>query len=210
MATPLQAGDILKMSAIADIAGQTSFNTWHYFVSGVGSPPATDQDVSNALDTAIATLFKVIIPSEVKYSGILGGIINRTPNPVTVQTTAGAGVGTSAVEPMPKQCAGITSWYTASAGRAYRGRTYWPFVSSSFLDINGELSAAGKTAIDNTASAIQSLTAIAAGGRTATIQLAIYHRVTRLTTPVVVRLTRSQIATQKRRGDYGRLNPSPI
>jgi hypothetical protein len=210
MSTALQSGDVIRGSAITDIAGQTANTGWFYAVTAVGGSPATDQDFCNALDTAVAALFKAWLPSEVRYSGIIAGIVARSPNPVGVQQTTNAGVGTAAVEPLPKQCAGITSWYTATAGRRFRGRTYWPFPSSAWNDVNGELSGAGKTAADNIASAVQGLTSISSGGRTATIALGIYHRLTKLTTPVTVRLTRGTIATQRRRGDFGRLNSSPI
>lgn len=209
-ATPLLAADILRVAAIAQLGAQVAMNVWHYFVVSATGTPATDQDVINTVDTTIATLYKGIIPSEVTYKGILGGIINRSPNPLPVQSTTGAGAGVTAVEPMPKQAAGITSWYTAFAGPGYRGRTYWPFISSGYQDVNGEITNAGKAAMDAVAGALQGLTSISTGGRTATIALAIYHKKVKLTTPVATRLTRTVVATQKRRGDYGRPNTSPL
>lgn len=209
-ATPLTPGDILKVQIVSTLAGQTAINTFHYLVTAAGGTPGTDQDIVDQFNTNNATPFKQIIPSEVSYRGIIGGIINRTPNPVTVQNVSSAGAGTTAVEPMPKQASGITSWYTGSAGRGFRGRTYWPFISSAYNDVNGEISAAGVSAMDAVASNIVGMTVVAIGGRSVTVQFVIYHRVTKTGTPVVSRLTRARVATQKRRGDYGHLNSSPL
>jgi hypothetical protein len=209
-ATPLAPGDIMKVQIVSTLAGQTAINTFHYLVTAVGGTPGTDQDVVDQFNTNNATPFKQIIPSEVTYKGILGGIITRIPNPVTVQNVSSQGAGVTAVEPMPKQACGITSWYTASAGKKYRGRTYWPFISSSYQDVNGEISAAGQAAMDAVASNIIGMAVVAIGGRSVTVQAVIYHRVSKTGTPIVVRVTRTKVATQKRRGDYGHLNASPL
>lgn len=210
MATALAISDILKVSAIWVCGGQEAVNTFHYLVTAAGGTPATDLDVLTTMDTAAASLAKAIIPSNARFDGWLGAIISRDPPPVTVQSTAGAGAGASGIIPFPKQATGITSWYTANAGRAFRGRTYWPFLSSNYADTNGEINTGGVTAMDALAAAIQAISAINVTGRTATIQFGIYHRKTKSMSPIVVRTTRRTVATQKRRGDFGRPNTAPI
>lgn len=210
MSTALQAGDILQVRAVNQLGGQIGLNVWHYFVSAVGASPATDQDFATDLHSVINTLMKTLIPNEVTWKGILVNIINRTPLPIGVQDTFSGGTGLVGVQPFAKQAAPITSWYTASAGPKFRGRTYWSFVTSQYSDPGAELSVAGRTAINNVCAALFTYATTSVAGRTATHQLSIYHRATKTATPITAYLTRLVVATQKRRGDYGRQNFPPL
>lgn len=210
MAIALQVGDILAISTVCTCGGQEAINTFHYLCTAIGASPATDADCVQLLDTRIATDFKGILPSQSHYNGTLGGIITRSPPPVKQQSVSGAGAGSNGTLPLPKQCAGITSWYTNSSGKAFRGRTYWPFLSSNWAGTNGEITSAAATAIDLCAADVQGMSTVSASGRTATLAYVIYHRKTKDTTPIITRLTRTVLATQRRRGDYGRPNTPPI
>lgn len=206
----LQVGDILSIATVAQCGGQEALNTFHFLVTAIGASPATDLDCVQTLDARIATDFKGLLPSNARYNGTLGGIITRTPPPIKQQSTAGAGAGSNGTLPLPKQACGITSWYTNSSGRAFRGRTYWPFLSSNYAGTNGELITAAATQMDLCAADVFGMTSISTSGRTATLQHSIYHRALKTTTPIVTRLTRTVVATQRRRSDYGRPNTPPI
>lgn len=210
MATALQVGDIVQVRSYTTVPNQTAVNRWHYWVTAIGGSPGTDIDLLTSLNTLIAGDMKNQLPANATWKGFMASIINRTPPPVPVQLTTGAGVGTIGVDCVAKQVCPIVSWYTANAGRKYRGRTYWPFMPVNWVDNYGEVVAAGSVAYDLTAGVLQNFTAVSNGGRTATVAMVIYHRVTGTHDNVVTRLTRATPATQKRRGDYGRPNVSPI
>lgn len=210
MATVLTPGMIIRASAWCVDGSQASANVFHFLVGVVGGLPATDQDFANTFDAAIASLYKLVLNNNAAYRGVLAQIIFPLPVRVAVQTAASAGAGTGGATAQPKQVSGLTSWYTAVAGRSGRGRTYWPFPPTAFDIADGTPSASYVTAIDNIASAIQGFTLVSTGGRTANVTPSIYHRGTGGTQSITVRLSRTQWATQRRRGGYGRLNISPV
>lgn len=118
--------------------------------------------------------------------------------------------GTSAGTTLPTQVRPLVSLKTAKAGPAYRGRVYIPTPTTLDLAVTGHPSAAYLTAL---AAYIGALVAPFSTGGSTWVP-GIYHRtptgpisstIDPLTTTVVSNLW----ATQRRSGDYGRLNPPP-
>jgi len=210
MATAMVLNDILRTTMWCTDNAQAAATTWHWQVTAVGAPPATDQDLGDTLDSSIAAAMKTILSNNASYRGIVTQKIWPVPVAVDVISVANAGSGTSGATALPKQVSGITSWYTALGGRSQRGRSYWPFPATSSDTGDGIPTGGYVTAIAAIASVIRPLTAIAVGGRTATIQFGIYHRASHTLTPITVAQSRTRWATQRRRGDYGRSNSAPI
>lgn len=210
MAIVLAAGYMCKLQAVVQDGGQVAINTFHYKVTGVGAPALTDADFAVYFDNQIAADMKAIIYNGATYKGSLCQVI--LPLPVTIPqiATAGAGTGTSGVNALPKQSCGLTSWKTALGGRKYRGRTYWPFMGTAMVTGDGVPSAGAQTLLANATVAVLNLTAPNVGGRSATVQLSVFHRSDGTSTPITTGLIKPAFATQRRRGDFGRLNSSPI
>jgi hypothetical protein len=210
MATVLAPTNLLRCSMWCSEAGQASVSSFYYLVVTVGGVPATDQDVGDTLATNAGALLRACINNNATFNGIVTQKIIPPPLTVDVFSTANAGAGSGGTPALPKQVTGLVSWYTALAGRAKRGRTYMPFPAVPADLGDGTPTAAYQTAVSTFANAVKGLTAIAIGGRTATLALILYHR--QLTTYDVITalLVRNQWATQRRRGAYGRPNISPI
>jgi hypothetical protein len=125
-----------------------------------------------------------------------------------------AGAGTGGTDALPRQVAGLTAWKTALAGRAFRGRTFWPFPSAAFDTGDGVPTAAAVTAYTNLA--VEALNFVTVGDVTnrSIIALVIRNKPVRgvpwTSTPVTVGTTFNKWATQRRRGTFGRANVSPI
>lgn len=203
--------DILSLQVICNNVEQTSFNTFHYIITATAPPAPFVSDVGVAFDTLMAPLFKACMSANSVYEGVRAQKI--APLPVTAQAliSAHTGAGTAGGNDLPRQTAGLISWKTDLAGRGFRGRTYVPFPSSTFLTPGGHTTAGYQTAVLAIANAAIGFTAVAAGGGSCGLLLGVYHRKTLTITPIVsparVRLF---WATDRRRGDFGRPNVSPI
>lgn len=110
--------------------------------------------------------------------------------PITVAGTVGG-------NPAGGQVAAITTLNTGRPGRSYRGRIFWPEVSST--DINAldgtTLDADAVAAYDTSVNALQ--TALTAASATCT--LAVISRLLSNAEPVLSVKTRSYLGTQRRR-----------
>lgn len=210
MATTLTPGDILRASIWSTDAEQAAVNVLHYKVQSVGGVPATDADFATALDQTIATLYKAIINNNAFYRGVEAQIIWPPPTRVAVSATGGAGAGGSGVTSLPRQSAALTQWKTAIAGRHGRGRSYWPFPSSTANTLDGVITPATLVAIQALNVALLNFGLFTIALRTATVALIVYDRVAHTGQNVTQSVTTNKWATQRRRGTYGRANASPI
>lgn len=209
MSASLAVGNKLRATIWTSDAEQASATTVYYNVTAVGGSPATDQDVASALDSAVAASVIALLNNNAQYRGIV--LQKVFPLPVLADVVAGAAAfGTAGATALPKQTSGLISWYTAFARQAYRGRNYIPFPATADDASDGTPSAGYVTRLAALATALKGLTAIAAGGRTATIALSIYHRASNLSDQITASVSRGVWATQKRRGAYGRFNRAPI
>jgi hypothetical protein len=210
VATILAPGMILSAKIVVVDVEQVAIMNPCYLVTGIGSPPATDQDFSDAYDINVASAVKAAMCNNATYKGILTQIVEPRPQPVSVQSVAGAGVGTNGATNAPRQTRGLISYYSSLAGRGQRGRLYVPFPSTGAIQSNGSPVAGYVTLLSNLRIAIVNTTTILVGGRSASVGLCIYHRKTHNANLVAASIARTKFATQRRSGDYGRPNTSPL
>lgn len=210
MAYPLIANDILKTTCVCHYGDQTALMTVHYRVASVGAPPITDKDVADAMDTALSSFYKPLMHASATYKGFLVQRIWLTPVTTAVEATANAGIGTAGADPLPSQVTGVLSWYTDVAGRKGRGRIYPPFLAAASVDTDDTPVAGYVTALDNLATAYRALGVITVSGRTGVIVPIIWHRTTHLSNDITQQKAHKKYGTQRRRGNYGRPNLSPI
>lgn len=211
MAANLAVDDILRCTLVLKDSEQIVENVFHYLITAVSSPvPATDQDFGDNIDSIMAPLYKPAMANLSTYRGFLTQKIWPLPVTASVISNANAGVGTLGATPQPRQVCGLTSWYTALAGHKQRGRTYWGFPASNLDSGNGVVSAAGIALYAALGSALQNLTAVVAGPRSCSCKFVLYHRGDHTNTTITSKITRSEWATQRRRGSFGRANVSPV
>lgn len=104
--------------------------------------------------------------------------------------TAGTATGVSS----PSEGAVVVSWYTAAAGRSYRGRSFWPGYDPDTLGNDGQLTAAQATSWTGTMN-----TLISQYELTASINMAVYSRKLDQMTEVLTPVVRRTIHHQSRR-----------
>lgn len=210
MAFPLALGDILKTRIVTFMNDQLGEMVMHHRVASVGSPAATDADFCGMFDAAVAPLLKAIISSQTQYIGV--GVQHIWPLPLIVETTTRAnfGVGTNGAASNPTQVSGLIHWKTVKAGRAFRGRSYVPFPSGIYTAADGQPGGTYVADLGNLLGAMGSNYVVTTGGRLATVVSTLWHRVTHTYDDILSGAASGRYATQRRRGDMGRLNVVPF
>jgi hypothetical protein len=221
MSNSFQVGEPVKVRLwCRDSAEQqASVNTWYYLVTAVGSTPATDQDAANQLDTFLAPLMKALLSTTAEYRGIQVQILNSVPPFAaflqSASANSNAGPGTVAGGALPTQTAGLLSFQTNLAGRAFRGRFYIPFPGVNDSGAGGSPTAAYGVKQANLLAVIDSTAVIVSGGSSATLTRVLLHKKnkaggTPAPTPVTAASFSANWATQRKRGNFGRRNTSPV
>jgi hypothetical protein len=132
-----------------------------------------------------------------------------------VYSTVGQGAGGVVGEPLPKQICGIITRRGNYAGRRHQGRLYVPFPSEASSDPpSGRPTIAYLAALGSYADDCWTVVVVANGGNSC--NLVPRYRFTTGTPPVeysfnyVSAIARDYWGTQRRRGDFGPKNISPI
>lgn len=202
-------GDILRVTiAVMHQNNQLQENNWCFVnqVSGGG-------DTRAALGGRVLGLYNsfylaLLPPSSILY-GYKVSLLNRKPPPlpaIDIVSTMGTGANPVA----PTQARPICRLTTLSAGRAYRGRIFFPTPQVSSVSAAGAPAAAVTTAMDDIAGPL--VTPFSSGG--STWALVIAHRakgppVTWTSTPVTGEKGQTVFATQWKSGGTGKINVNP-
>jgi len=105
-----------------------------------------------------------------------------------------------------------------SSARHFSGRIFPGFPSLTYLNAAGEMTAAGQTALDAIRTQYGFTHTFTVGLNHIDVQLVIVHRSTpsrpippnTLFDPVSASIAQASLATQRRRGDFGRTNIPPF
>ncbi len=222
MSYNLQTLDVIQARIITfnpTAPAQVGINSIHYQVTNTVGAGATQFQLASALDILAAPLMKAIISSTVQYRGVIVQRVFPRPPVVAESATGNTGTGSGAATQVSPQVAGLISTRTALAGRQFRGRLYAPFLGTGSIGANGSPTAPYVTALQALATAMFTNITCGGVGNTSTVTPVIYHRngygdpvlhrdeVTSITGATASTLA----ATVRRRGNYGRSNPtSPI
>lgn len=189
---------------------QVGINTlWYYCSSTTGVPTLTDAGVPTYLDPILAPQYKAWMYNGAQYRGVIAQVM-RPLEYVAQSTIANAGAGTGGANALPLQVSGLITIRTAFGGRANRGRIYPPFPSTAWSSANGDLNLAGAAALFNISNNIPLSHTFNPGPNQTVLTLGINHRKLATITPVVTITNINDFATQRRRGQLGRTNISPI
>lgn len=205
MASLIAAGAVLELAYATRQQAQMGYNVIHYRARVTTGQP-TDQDVVDAMDGLAAPLYKAYLPTAVTYWGTKGSVIFPLPRRAMVTQGSNRGAGTVNTDPLPKQVTLVITKQTNNAGRRYRGRTYLPFWGESQNDAGNRPTNAATAAAATIGVALLQAQVIIGVAGTVTIDPILWHRATQ--TYDIITQTRPGIlwATQRRRGDFGRIN----
>jgi hypothetical protein len=210
--TPI-VGDVLSVTHVWTCQNQIAENTLHYLVSGITNGGATITETADKFGRAAAVVTNDILPTIASYHGcMVRNLVTPQTRTAKVPNIALGVVGPTVV---PKQVSAIFSLYTALGGVKNRGRIYIPFLPLSFASSAGALSAAGLAAYILAVGNLCPLGFVVDGvGGTMTLSLVIRHGHGQIAFPVpagtvtVVNevVIQNKLGTQRKRGDYGRIN----
>jgi hypothetical protein len=201
--------DILEWRTVCTLRDQTGFTVRHFRVSAVGVPPPTLGDCAIMLNAVFAPLSKNLMSSNAAWRGVtVRRIWPLPPSPSSWDITL-AGAGTQVGDAMASQTCGLISLYTAFAGRKYRGRFYQQFPSENNNDPTGVPSALYITNLQTLADALLGVRTNP-NAKVGTLTPILWHRATSTFTDLLGNFARTGWATQRKRGSFGRPNPSPI
>jgi len=210
MPVTLALNDVVRLRVACYTANQQGVNVCHFQVTTVVGTGQTDAQVAGAFDTALAARYKAVLSVAARYRGVsIQRILPLPPTYPQIVTTSD-GVGTVAGDMMSTQTSGIVSAKTEFAGPKYRGRAYIPFPGEASNDANGLPIAGYVTDLEDIGDELYTPVVIGGGGNTVTLTPCIYHRATATVTKIDGYTARAKWATQRRRGSFGQVNPTPF
>jgi hypothetical protein len=209
----LHAGDIYLAKAVCfeDTDKQLGLNIYHFAFGTATGAPVDAQLFADQLSTALAAQYKPMLADAAEFLGVEVQRIKPTLD-VAFTSNLGAGFGTANVSMMPTVAAPVVSFKTALPKQGGRGRAFMPFNGSDATNATGQLNTTGKGRIDNVMGALTGFLAVTDPLTLGTIAcgLVLYKRSTGAANAVLRYEITGKVGRQKRRGDYGRLNPRPI
>lgn len=220
----MPAGDVYQWTAYVSFGDQTAVLRRYYQVpeNGESGTGATQALMVANLDSLLGPPLKALMSGSATYKG--SGICRIWPRPQTRTTyiTSGAGDGTVVGDQMPRMVCGLVSLRTFFAGRKYRGRMYVPFAAEADNAPPGKPSTSYLTRLDTLGGLLISVRnniGTAPNQTTLTPVLAqIRYTGTAPNRTMLAPVcnvyegfvSRTYWATQRRRGDFGAGNVSPI
>jgi len=219
MATPLLAGDILQVvhACYSPLHSQLGLNTIYYEVVSPG--PSTYENLPSKLYTRAASAYRAWLATGANYVGVsvtrVSPLPRYGPNYFVSVTNGTAG------NALPLQLTGLIRWSDSGLVgppplASHKGRSYVPFPAIGSMDAASQkFNPAGQAKLWAVAGVIGRSVVRADGTNLAMVQrrtkkapvptdprvLAGYSRVANVAVPI-------SIATQRRRGDFGKLNAS--
>jgi len=215
MPFPIESLDTFEFRIYTLYNGQLAVNQRGYeYVAGSGGLNTTSAIVNQTfLDANLAV---IMTPLLVTGASILGTSIRLNPNPEHIATdysTVITGTGSGGTVALPKQTSGLIRFRSNLAGKRGIGHTYVPFPPADSNLTTGVPSAAYTDALDGLGSLLLGPISILDVGTTLG-QLRSTVRVTSATIGSPALMTRffslPAWATQRRRGDFGRVNRNPF
>lgn len=216
----LFAGDVVRTEIWTYCMGQVGMCGLSFKVQGAtGTLPTFGAMAKQLADGLVTVSIRKLWSTDVNFMGVK---VRDIGNPVKklsgIATLNVPGITLGAV--MPGQVSGIISWKTLFTGQKYRGRSYMPFPPDSCFDLNIPGPTAGYlNDMDGVANYWMNVQIIGTAPNSADVisilyhpaytdDLGVFHPATY--DPIKSWASPQRFATQRRRGEYGALNPPVI
>jgi hypothetical protein len=203
-------GDIIQVRVTCSEGNQISQNVLHYLLTVTGGGGMTQLQIATAFQNVVSPTYRQMMPATAFFEGVR--VQNLSPPMAVAAETNLHNAGTATGNGMPRQASALIRTHTEFAGKKNRGRVYVGLLSSVFLDPGGILNGAGFALVSNLATLIGPTVPLAFGGQTVNLALGVRHPnlpappgTPSLTLVSSVEPT-AFLATQRRRGDFGRTN----
>lgn len=204
-------GDLLKFRATAFTGQQRGECGCWFRVETVSGGGIGIVDLANLWQAVCDAQWPTILCPAAQGDTSIVELFNAATGRVT-QSAEGSSTrpfGTVGTAQCPSQVAAVVKKVTGFAGRAFRGRVFFPFVPDDFIDFHGELEAAAALTYGVAYQAMFGPQAFTVGPATCLLTPVIVHTVT-LTNPlplnavdIIAGQVTGKLGTQRKRGDYG-------
>lgn len=209
MPTIITTNSIWRARVACYLPNQASINVLHYIATASAGAGGTDTTFAAGLDSLLAPLMKAVLNEAAFYRGVSVQRIFPAPTTIPAIVTVNDGAGEVTGDLLPAQVCGVITKQTPYAGPQFRGRMYCPFPGEA--DNTGNAPTAGYGArLDDIALALLDVIVAGAGGDTSDMTPCLYHRGDGSITLLTATRTNLLWGTQRRRGNYGRLNNPPF
>jgi len=210
----VQNGDFFHVNLICRMGDQVGINTFLYSISQVIGV-ISDQLCIDTVSTQLGPHLKACLSEKAEYRGAEGQLETVLNKYQRVYSIMQQGMGGVIGDPLPKQVSGIITRRGEFAGRHHHGRVYVPFPSEASNDPDLGRPNLGYAALIGTYAG-DMYTAVTPSIGAASCVLTPYYRFATgnppntFSFPYVSSIARDYWATQRRRGDFGPKNISPI
>lgn len=201
--------DVLRLGCFCHAANQLGINNHHYVVLSVTGLGATLREIAEEREGTLGTLYQNLIADQATWLGVKLSVPYGVPLPAP-EVVNDPSPGNAGTQLLPTQTCGVITWKTDFAGRSNRGRSYIPFPCEGDSDAEDLPSTAYISKLVALGLAIRGQTTITGeDGET------VIEHVLRRGPPPGTRIITGQRnnvrwGTQRRRGQYGKVNPAII
>ena len=208
MATNLAVGSKLTLTMVCQdpTTFQVGEMVWAARVATITAGVLSDQDVVDVIDALTAGPAKVCLADDVAYFGWIGRVRDVIPPPVAVTNFTSNGPGVVGGTTSPGQLACLGTLRTNVGGPTGHGRKYFPFVPKLYVDENNECTAAALINYIAFWGLFVFPVVIAGAAGAGTIEFGVTNRLFTHFYPLTQIQSHLGIATQRRRGYYGKQN----
>lgn len=207
----LAVGDIIRLNMVAFVDSQQGMFGCSFKVTAIGGGGALPiGDLCVAWANLNGPRYVALTSERVRFIGVKGVFLAPVP-------AKASGIATDSLDglnrnpELPQQASGFIRLESNGPGKRNRGRIYVPFPSQEFTNpANGEPTLLYVAALTNFAQSIASAQAVLAGLTSVSLEPVIASK-TGTPNSTVVRASAIPLwATQRRRGNFGRINPGII
>ena len=208
----MAVGDVYKLRTVCYTSNQISVNVTHWeSTAELGSiSPGLLLAAAIGFEAILAPLYKVMMPAQASWRGCGFQRVKVAPTLEWASTTLD-GLGTAMGSLVPTQSSGLISWRTADVTRRGRGRIYIGFPPTGSTDADGSPNASYMVPLAALGLAyVLPRTWTFGMTDSVSLKLVVVNGVVSVPTKdVITYAEKPRYATQRRRGQYGRLNLPP-
>lgn len=204
------ANDIVEVKTVCTEDNQFGMNVFSFQVLTAPTAALTDQELADAISTLFGNFLCPMIRVDASYAGCYMRYWHLGTWGPQTNSTDGAAAGSDPGTKLPDQVTGLITKKTTYGGRAGRGRIYVPFPSQARLDADNTptLAYVGLLQTQFTWLLVPTVWLSVTPASTWSMQLIIHNEAMTSFKPVTGFVYRKKWATQRRRGNYGKLNPT--
>lgn len=192
------------------LASQLAITTMHYRISNLAGV-FTEVELANGIRSPINAAYASLMSDQASLRGVGVQRVFPLPPRATAFDGLAATAGGDASDALPKQICGVIAKRTQFAGRKFRGRMYIPFPAEAANDpTQGRPSAAYQAGLATLAGLWDNVLSLVGGGGGCDATPVIWHASTSTHDDITSCVARTFWGTQRRRGDFGATNISPI